>query len=66
VAVVVSKFNDFVTGRLQKGALAALDAAGVAEADITVVRVPGAFEIPAAAQHVAAGGRFDASCASAA
>jgi 6,7-dimethyl-8-ribityllumazine synthase len=60
VAVVVSKFNDFVTGRLQKGALAALDAAGVAEADITVVRVPGAFEIPAAAQHVAAGGRFDA------
>jgi 6,7-dimethyl-8-ribityllumazine synthase len=60
VAVVVSKYNDFVTDRLQAGALAALDAAGVAEADITVVRVPGAFEIPAAAQHVAASTRFDA------
>ena len=60
VAVVVSKYNDFVTDRLQAGALAALDAAGVAEGDITVVRVPGAFEIPAAAQHVAASTRFDA------
>ena len=60
VAVVVSKYNDFVTDRLQTGALAALQAAGVAPADITVVRVPGAFEIPAAAQHVAAGARCDA------
>ncbi len=58
--VVVSKYNDFVTDRLQAGALAALAAAGVAPDDITVVRVPGAFEIPLAAQHAAESGRYDA------
>jgi 6,7-dimethyl-8-ribityllumazine synthase len=60
LAVIVSRYHDFVTDRLQAGALAGLAALGVAEADITVVRVPGAFEIPAAAQHAAASGRFDA------
>ena len=59
-AVVVSKYNDFVTDRLQAGALAALAAAGVAAGDITVVRVPGAFEIPLAAQRAAESARFDA------
>jgi len=59
-AVVVSKYNDFVTERLQAGALAALAAGGVESSDITVVRVPGAFEIPLAAQHAADSGRFDA------
>src|SRR5258707_11617049 len=59
-ALVVSKYNDFVTDRLQAGALAALASAGVASGDITVVRVPGAFEIPLAAQHAAESGRFDA------
>ncbi len=59
-AVVVSKYNDFVTDRLQTGALSALAAAGVASGDITVVRVPGAFEIPLAAQHAAESGRYDA------
>jgi len=58
--VVVSKYNDFVTERLQAGALAALAAGGVESSDITVVRVPGAFEIPLAAQHAADSGRFDA------
>ena len=42
-ALIVSKYNDFVTDRLQTGALAALTAAGVSSDDITVVRVPGAF-----------------------
>jgi 6,7-dimethyl-8-ribityllumazine synthase len=60
VAVVVSKFNDFVTDRLLAGATSALTAAGVAADDITVVRVPGAFEIPLAAQHAAESGRFNA------
>ena len=60
VALVVSKYNDFVTDRLQSGALAALEAAGVPEANIVVVRVPGAFEIPVAAQQVAASTRCDA------
>jgi 6,7-dimethyl-8-ribityllumazine synthase len=59
-AVVVAKYNDFVTDRLQAGALAALAAAGVAPADITLVRVPGAFEIPLAALHAAESARFDA------
>jgi 6,7-dimethyl-8-ribityllumazine synthase len=59
-ALVVSKYNDFVTDRLQAGALAALAAGGVMPADVTVVRVPGAFEIPLAAQHAAETGRFDA------
>ncbi len=59
-AVVVSKYNDFVTDRLQAGALSALAAAGAAADDITVVRVPGAFEIPLAAQHAAESARYDA------
>src|SRR5258708_10346346 len=59
-AVVVSKYNDFITDRLQAGALAALAAAGVAATDVTLVRVPGAFEIPLAALHAAESGRFDA------
>lgn len=59
-AVVVSKYHDFVTDRLQSGALAALAAAGVRPADITIVRVPGAFEIPIAARHAAGNGRHQA------
>jgi 6,7-dimethyl-8-ribityllumazine synthase len=59
-AVVVSKYNDFVTDRLQAGALAALAAAGAASGDITVVRVPGAFEIPLAAQHAGESAQYDA------
>ena len=57
-ALVVSKYHDFVTERLQLGALAALTAAGVAPGDVTVVRVPGAFEIPLAAQHAAESGEY--------
>jgi 6,7-dimethyl-8-ribityllumazine synthase len=60
IAIVVSKFNDFVTDRLQTGALAALAAGGVPPDAVTVIRVPGAFEIPAAARHAAATGRFAA------
>src|SRR5580765_8992434 len=59
-AVVVAKYNEFVTDRLLAGALAALAAAGVGPDDMTVVRVPGAFEIPLAAQHAAESARFDA------
>ena len=59
-ALIVSKYHDFVTDRLQAGALAALATAGVSSDDITVVRVPGAFEIPIAAQHAAERGRYDA------
>jgi 6,7-dimethyl-8-ribityllumazine synthase len=59
-ALVVSKYHEFVTDRLQAGALAALSTAGAASEAITVVRVPGAFEIPLAARHAAESGRYDA------
>ncbi len=59
MAVVVSRYNDFVTDRLQDGALAALAKLGIGT-DVTVIKVPGAFELPQAAQHAAATARFDA------
>lgn len=58
-AVVVSKYNDFVTDRLQKGALAALAHFGVLDDDVTLIRVPGAFEIPTAARLAADTGEID-------
>jgi 6,7-dimethyl-8-ribityllumazine synthase len=59
-AIVVSRYNDFVTERLQAGALAALAAAGVRPDEVTVVVVPGAFEIPIAAQRAAESGQYHA------
>src|ERR1700682_6713012 len=59
-ARVVSRYHDCVTARLQAGGLAALAAAGVRSDDITVLRVPGAFEIPLAARQAAETGRFAA------
>ncbi len=53
VAIVVARFNDFVTTRLLAGAREALAAAGLGDDAIDVVWVPGAFEVPAAAQRVA-------------
>lgn len=60
VAVVVSRYNDFVTERLLAGAREGLASAGVADRDVTVLRVPGAYEIPIAAQRAAETGRFAA------
>lgn len=57
-AVVVAKYNDFVTDRLQSGALAALAHHGVLDADVTLIRVPGAFEIPTAARLAANTAQF--------
>ena len=59
-AIVVSRFNDFITERLLNGALDALKRAGATAADIDVARVPGAIEVPLAAQHLAETGRYDA------
>jgi 6,7-dimethyl-8-ribityllumazine synthase len=59
-ALVVSKYHDFVTERLRQGAMAALAAAGVKPEHVTIVRVPGAFEIPTAARYSAETGHFDA------
>jgi 6,7-dimethyl-8-ribityllumazine synthase len=60
IAVVASRFNDLVVASLLKGAMGAWQARGGAAADLTVVRVPGAFELPLVARRLAAGGRYDA------
>lgn len=59
-AIIVSRFNADVTDGLLTGARAALAEAGVRDEDITLVRVPGAFELPVAAGKLASTGRFDA------
>ncbi len=59
-AVVVSRFNAFITERLLTGALQGLHQAGVRSEDIAIVRVPGSFEIPAAARELALTKKFDA------
>ena len=60
IAVIASRFNAEVSDRLLDGALAELDRRGVRAEDVTVITVPGAFEIPTAALAVARGGRHDA------
>lgn len=59
-AIVVSRFNAEITEGLLAGARQALAEAGVADDNVTIVRVPGSFEIPVAALHLARMGHFDA------
>ncbi len=59
-AIVVSRFNDFVTNRLLAGALDALERLGAEEKNIVVYRVPGSFELPLMAKRLATSGRWDA------
>ena len=58
--LVVSRFNSFVVESLLSGALDTLKRHGAAEADITIVRVPGAFEMPLVLDKIAAKGGYDA------
>ncbi len=60
IAVVCSRFNEVVTERLLKGALAGLAHCGVSDDAIEIARVPGAFEVPLAAEQFARSARFDA------
>ena len=60
IAFVVSKFNEFVCERLLEGALDSLARHGGNKDEVTVLRVPGAFELPLAAKKLAASGKFDA------
>ncbi|MGH7855970.1 MAG: 6,7-dimethyl-8-ribityllumazine synthase [Candidatus Binatia bacterium] len=60
IGVIVARFNAFITERLLGGALEALREAGVRDDDVTLVRVPGAFEIAVAARALAARGDVDA------
>jgi 6,7-dimethyl-8-ribityllumazine synthase len=59
-AIVASRFNDFVTSRLLSGALDALERTGASDGNIVVVKVPGSFEIPLAAQKLARTKQYDA------
>jgi 6,7-dimethyl-8-ribityllumazine synthase len=59
-AVVVSRWNDFLTSKLTDGALDALESHGCSETDIEIFKVPGAFELPLTSQKVAESGNFDA------
>jgi 6,7-dimethyl-8-ribityllumazine synthase len=58
--IVVSRFNEFICGRLLEGAKDGLLRHGVAESDVDIAWVPGAFEIPLAASKMAQSGRYDA------
>ena len=60
IAIVVARFNSFISEKLLEGAIDSLMRSGVADDDITVARVPGAFEIPLAAQKMARSGKYHA------
>ncbi|MGM0899543.1 MAG: 6,7-dimethyl-8-ribityllumazine synthase [Bacillota bacterium] len=60
VAIVVGRFNEFITSKLLGGAQDALKRHGVADEDVDIAWVPGAFEIPLVAQKMANSGRYDA------
>ncbi len=57
--LVASRFNDFIVDSLLKGALQCLKQHGAAEADLEIVRVPGAFEMPVVVARLAATRRYD-------
>ena len=59
ICIVVSRFNEFVTSRLLSGAKVALTDLGVKHEDITVVWVPGAFELPMIAKRMAESQKYD-------
>ncbi len=59
-AIVASRWNEFLTGRLIEGALDALERLGADEKAVELYRVPGSFEIPLLARKVAGAGKFDA------
>ena len=58
--LVVSRWNSFVVESLEKGAIDALLRHGASESDLTIVRVPGAFEMPVAIERIATKGGYDA------
>lgn len=58
--IVTARFNEFIGGKLLEGALDALRRHGAAEDDIEMLWVPGAYEIPLMAKHMAESGRYDA------
>jgi len=59
IGIVVSRFNQFISERLLEGALDALHKLGAAEADLSIYKVPGSFEVPFIAKKIAASGKVD-------
>lgn len=59
-AILVSRFNSFIVDSLQSGAIDALSRHGVPEKNITLVKVPGAFELPLVAKRLAESKKYDA------
>lgn len=59
LGIIVSRFNNFITEKLLAEALEGVKSHGGAEENLTIVRVPGAFEIPLIAEKMAASGKFD-------
>lgn len=59
-AIIVSRFNDFITGKMLDGALDILSRHGASSDQISIIRVPGSFEIPFAAKKAAKSQKFDA------
>ncbi|WP_130471284.1 6,7-dimethyl-8-ribityllumazine synthase [Candidatus Magnetaquicoccus inordinatus] len=59
IAIILSRFNSFITERLYEGAMDCLLRHGAQAEEITLIRTPGAFEIPLAAQKAAQSGRYD-------
>ena len=60
IAIVVARFNDFITSRLLEGTRAALESHGVPDDAVTVASVPGSFELPLAAKKLAESGNYHA------
>ena len=59
-AILVSRFNDFISSKLVEGAMDALKRHGGKEDQVSLIKVPGAFEIPLAAMKLAESGKFNA------
>lgn len=59
-AIIVGRFNDFISEKLLSGSIDALIRSGAADGDITVIKVPGAFEIPLVAKRIAGKNQHDA------
>ncbi|HRH43744.1 MAG TPA: 6,7-dimethyl-8-ribityllumazine synthase [Pyrinomonadaceae bacterium] len=59
-AIIVSRWNDFLTSKLAEGAIDALERLGADEKSVEIFKVPGSFEISLTAQKIAESGKFDA------
>ncbi len=59
IGIILSRFNQFISGRLLEGALEALNKLGAAEKDISIYKVPGSFEVPGIAKKLAEAKKVD-------